>query len=195
MPIDFAYRHRLSVRFRDCDAMGHVNHAVYFTYLEQCRLTYWRELTGTPSPHTRVIIARAECDYRAPAHFGDELEVRVNIEAIGRSSFTLVYEIVKVGGGQLIARRQDRHGQLRLRRREVGAAAGRDAGLAGGRASRRVRPGSDPGLTPNPSELLTDSSRRCVNGMSQIALYAAWRWALSAPSASKTGWLVSQSEW
>src|SRR6185295_5355757 len=98
MPIDFAYRHRLSVRFRDCDAMGHVNHAVYFTYLEQCRLTYWRELTGTPSPHTRVIIARAECDYRAPAHFGDELEVRLNIEAIGRSSFTLVYEIVKVGG-------------------------------------------------------------------------------------------------
>ena len=97
MPIDFAYRHRLSVRFRDCDAMGHVNHAVYFTYLEQCRLTYWRELTGTPSPHTRVIIARAECDYRAPAHFGDELEVRLAVAAIGRSSFTLRYEIVQAG--------------------------------------------------------------------------------------------------
>ena len=103
MPIDFAYRHRLSVRFRDCDAMGHVNHAVYFTYLEQCRLTYWRELTGTPSPHTRVIIARAECDYRAPAHFGDELEVRVNIGEIGQSSFTLVYEIVQAGSERLVA--------------------------------------------------------------------------------------------
>lgn len=103
MPIDFAYRHRLSVRFRDCDAMGHVNHAVYFTYLEQCRLTFWRELTGTPSPHTRVIIARAECDYRAPAHFGDELEVRVNIGEIGRSSFTLVYEIVQTGSDRLVA--------------------------------------------------------------------------------------------
>ena len=103
MPIDFAYRHRLSVRFRDCDAMGHVNHAVYFTYLEQCRLTFWREVTGTPSPHTRVIIARAECDYRAPAHFGDELEVRVNIGEIGRSSFTLVYEIVQAGSDRLVA--------------------------------------------------------------------------------------------
>jgi acyl-CoA thioester hydrolase len=103
MPIDFAYRHRLSVRFRDCDAMGHVNHAVYFTYLEQCRLTFWRELTGTPSPHTRAIIARAECDYRAPAHFGDELEVRVNIGEIGRSSFTLVYEIVQAGSDRLVA--------------------------------------------------------------------------------------------
>jgi acyl-CoA thioester hydrolase len=99
----WAYRHRLSVRFRDCDAMGHVNHAVYFTYLEQCRLTYWRELTGTPSPHTRVIIARAECDYRAPAHFGDELEVRVGIGDIGRSSFALEYEIVKAAGDVPVA--------------------------------------------------------------------------------------------
>ena len=103
MPTDFAYRHRLSVRFRDCDAMGHVNHAVYFTYLEQCRLTYWRELTGAPSPHTGVIIARAECDYQSPARFGDELEVRLNIDLIGRSSFTLVYKIVKAGGDQLVA--------------------------------------------------------------------------------------------
>lgn len=103
MPIDFAHRHRLSVRFRDCDAMGHVNHAVYFTYLEQGRLTFWRAVTGTPSPHTRVIIARAECDYRAPARFGDELEVRVAIGEIGRSSFTLVYEIVQTVSGQLVA--------------------------------------------------------------------------------------------
>jgi acyl-CoA thioester hydrolase len=101
---EFAYRHRLSVRFRDCDAMGHVNHAVYFTYFEQGRLTFWRELTGTPSPHTRVIIARAECDYRSPAHFGDELEVRVNVGDIGQSSFTLIYEIVHSGSNRLVAR-------------------------------------------------------------------------------------------
>jgi len=83
--------------------MGHVNHAVYFTYLEQCRLTFWRELTGWPSPHTRVILARAECDYRAPAHFGDELEVRLNVAEIGRSSFVLVYEIVAVATARVIA--------------------------------------------------------------------------------------------
>ena len=100
---DFVYRHRLSVRFRDCDAMGHVNHAVYLTYFEQCRLTCWREVTGTPSPHTRVIIARAECDYRSPAHFGDELEIRLIVAGIGRSSFTLAYDIVLAGGDRLIA--------------------------------------------------------------------------------------------
>jgi acyl-CoA thioester hydrolase len=103
MTSDWAYRHRLSVRFRDCDAMGHANHAVYFTYLEQCRLTYWRERTGAPSPHTRVILARAECDYRAPAHFGDELEVRVRVGAIGRTSFTLEYEIANTATGAQVA--------------------------------------------------------------------------------------------
>jgi acyl-CoA thioester hydrolase len=100
---DAAYRHRLSVRFRDCDAMGHVNHAVYFTYLEQCRLTFWRELTGQGAPNTRVIVARAECDYRAPAFFGDELEVRVWVGEIGRSSFGLEYEIVHAGSSRLVA--------------------------------------------------------------------------------------------
>jgi acyl-CoA thioester hydrolase len=100
---DAIYRHRLSVRFRDCDAMGHVNHAVYFTYLEQCRLTFWRELTGKGAPNTRVIVARAECDYREPAYFGDELEVRLRVGDIGRSSFGLEYEIVHAESSRLVA--------------------------------------------------------------------------------------------
>jgi len=103
MPTDYVYRHRLTVRFRDCDAMGHVNHAVYFTYLEQCRLTFWREVTGTPSPHTRVIVAHADCDYRAPAHFGDELEIGLSVAEIGRSSFTLRYDVLHASEGRTIA--------------------------------------------------------------------------------------------
>ena len=102
-PENVVYRHRLGVRFRDCDAMGHVNHAVYFTYFEQCRLTFWREVTGAPSPHTRVIIARAECDYRSPAHFGDELEIRLRVGDIGRSSFTLAYDIISAASERLVA--------------------------------------------------------------------------------------------
>jgi len=50
-----------------------------------------------------VIIARAECDYRSPAHFSDELEVRVGVGEIGRSSFTLIYDIVHVVSDRQIA--------------------------------------------------------------------------------------------
>jgi acyl-CoA thioester hydrolase len=50
-----------------------------------------------------VIIARAECDYRAPAHFGDDLEIRLEVGEIGRSSFTLKYEIAQATSGALVA--------------------------------------------------------------------------------------------
>ena len=40
------YTHRVDVRFADCDPLGHVNHAVYLTYLEQARFGLWARLWG-----------------------------------------------------------------------------------------------------------------------------------------------------
>ncbi|HVL67362.1 MAG TPA: thioesterase family protein [Vicinamibacterales bacterium] len=97
--MDTIFRHTLDVRFRDCDPMGHVNNAVYLTYLEQARFTHWREVWGIdferlPPGTPGVILARAEIDYRHPAKYGDVLEIRVGLERIGRTSFTYAYEIV-----------------------------------------------------------------------------------------------------
>jgi acyl-CoA thioester hydrolase len=91
--------HRLEVRFRDCDALGHVNNAVYLTYLEQTRFMHWRSLWGlgtpqAPSGMPGVILARVECDYRRPAAFCDVLEIRLTVGEIGRSSFRYEYEVV-----------------------------------------------------------------------------------------------------
>jgi acyl-CoA thioester hydrolase len=95
----FVFSHRLTVRFRDCDAMGHVNHAVYFTYLEQCRLAWWRHLGGTRGlPGADTIIAHAECDYRAPAFVHDELDIRLQLGECGRTSFALIYAIENQSG-------------------------------------------------------------------------------------------------
>ena len=97
------FSHRLEVRFRDCDAMGHTNNAVYLTYLEQARFSHWRSLWGFGSPQTPpgmpgVILARVECDYRRPARYGDTLEVRMKVAEIGRTSFRYEYEIVDEQG-------------------------------------------------------------------------------------------------
>lgn len=109
--------HRLQVRFRDCDPMGHVNNAVYLTYLEQARFNHWRasgiadlreqpDSAATPAAGSRgvpgVILARAEIDYRRPATYGDTLDVVVGIAAIGRTSFTYEYEI-RDTQGQVVA--------------------------------------------------------------------------------------------
>ena len=103
--------HRLTVRFRDCDPLGHVNNAVFLTYLEQARFHLWRAQLGyvaTPANSTGkrgvgFILARAECDFKSQARYGDELEVRLSLEAIGQKSFTYTYEIVDVSTRRVVA--------------------------------------------------------------------------------------------
>ena len=95
------FTHSLQVRFRDCDAMGHVNNAVYLTYLEEARFAYWRAIWGAEmgAPETpAVILARAEIDYRRPARSGEMLEVRMSLASLGRTSIHSNYEIVNAGG-------------------------------------------------------------------------------------------------
>jgi acyl-CoA thioester hydrolase len=103
--------HRIEVRFRDCDPMGHANNAVYFTYLEQTRLAHWRSFGGLmprPSspgagaghdPASRsdlpgVILAHAECDYLRPVRYGEAIDVKLRVVDLGRTSFRYEYEIV-----------------------------------------------------------------------------------------------------
>jgi acyl-CoA thioester hydrolase len=98
------FSHRLEVRFRDCDPMGHANNAVYLTYLEQARFAHWRSLWGfglpeLPGDVPGVILAHADIDYKVPARYGDMLEVRIGLAAIGRTSFTYEYEVLNDRGG------------------------------------------------------------------------------------------------
>ncbi|MDQ3068619.1 MAG: acyl-CoA thioesterase [Acidobacteriota bacterium] len=103
------YIHQIEVRFVDCDPMGHVNNAVYLSYLEQARFGLWRRLWGftgesarTAAGGTGLILARVECDFRAAATYGDVLEVRIGLNGIGRTSFTYDYEIADAATGRLM---------------------------------------------------------------------------------------------
>ena len=97
------FEHEIEVRFRDCDALGHVNNAVYLTYLEQARFAHWQRLTGVTGIPRSFIVARVECDYRAPAMAGERLIVRLHVASVGNSSFTFEYEIVNGRTRQVVA--------------------------------------------------------------------------------------------
>jgi acyl-CoA thioester hydrolase len=98
------FEHELDVRFRDCDPLGHVNNAVYLSYLEAARFSWWRHTFGAAGFTTHgFIIARVEIDYRKPALPGDRLIVRLRVDAIGTSSFHLVYEIANTRTREVIA--------------------------------------------------------------------------------------------
>ena len=86
--------HRDRVRFRDCDSMGHVNNAVYSTYLEEARI-------GVLGGLSSFILARVEIDFRAELRVGEEIEVRTRCSRIGTKSFDL--EHVVSAGGRVVA--------------------------------------------------------------------------------------------
>lgn len=94
----------IEVRFRDMDALGHVNNAVYLTYLESARLAYWLELRGKRDlSDVDMILARVEIDYRSPARFGELLDVGVRVASLRRSSFQMGFRIVSRADGRLVA--------------------------------------------------------------------------------------------
>ncbi len=104
MPGLFRFRFPMEVRFRDLDALGHVNNAAYLTYLESARLAYWLQVTGRSGLTAfDMMLARAEVDYRAPVSLGDPLEVGVRCASMRRSSFVLEFEIVNRASGLLLA--------------------------------------------------------------------------------------------
>jgi acyl-CoA thioester hydrolase len=97
----FPFVHRETARFNDCDAFGHVNNAIYLTYLEQARIAFLKRLGVFERPEDTsdmsMILARCEIDFRAAATVGDEIEIGVRPSRFGTKSFDLEYEIRVAG--------------------------------------------------------------------------------------------------
>jgi len=97
---DFVHEEQL--RFRDLDPKGHLNNAVFLTYLEQARVAFFSEMgAATGLEDMNMIVARVEIDFKAPVRLGQEVEVSVRASRFGTKSFDLDYEL-RVDG-QLVA--------------------------------------------------------------------------------------------
>ena len=90
----FTVVRELHPRFRDTDAMGHINNAVYVTYLEVARQEYWARLTRVQD-YRRVpfILAHVTIDFRSEALVDEVLLVGIRCEWTGTKSFAFRYEI------------------------------------------------------------------------------------------------------
>jgi acyl-CoA thioester hydrolase len=91
----FPFSTRIEVRYRDIDAMNHVNNAVYVTFLEIARTRLSQQRMGFAGSAREIpfIVARVAVDFRSPIGFGEVVEVGLAVTAIGRSSYTLTYRI------------------------------------------------------------------------------------------------------
>ncbi|MBM3199344.1 acyl-CoA thioesterase [Candidatus Woesearchaeota archaeon] len=94
----------IKVRFRDLDAMGHVNNAVYFTYLEQARTDYYMKLAEKSKiSDLGFIVASAKCDYKSAASIEDSIVVYVKPAKIGKTSWAFRYEMRDQKTDRLVA--------------------------------------------------------------------------------------------
>jgi acyl-CoA thioester hydrolase len=103
--LTFTFRTPIEVRFRDIDALGHVNNAVYLTYFEMARSAYLQALSGRTfeAREFGIVIAEARCRYRSPAFYGERLIAEVATSSIRSRSFELRYRLISEKDGRLVA--------------------------------------------------------------------------------------------
>ena len=103
----FTYTHPIIVRYRDLDPQGHVNNAVYLTYLESARIGYYQQV-GIYHPDqtllTGMVVVRNEIDYLAPIQLGMKLRVGLRAARLGTKSITFDFQMESESDGTPIAR-------------------------------------------------------------------------------------------
>jgi acyl-CoA thioester hydrolase len=93
------YEVRIDIRWRDIDAYGHVNNAVYLNYLEEARDAWVQKVLGPVADTWDFVLARVAIDFRNELKQDDgAVLVRCRLESLGRSSVRTREEVLKVDG-------------------------------------------------------------------------------------------------
>ena len=100
-------RTRVRVRYAETDCMGVVYYANYFVWFEVARTDLLRELGWSyrEMEHAGVSlpVIEAHCDYKRPARYDDEIDVRTEGRMISPIRMQFDYEVVRVDDGVVAA--------------------------------------------------------------------------------------------
>lgn len=86
----------LRVRFGETDMAGHVNNAVYLSYLEEARLQFIQDILGLDD--VPLILASAQLDFLAQVFFPETIAIESGVSRMGRSSFDMVHRLYRPDG-------------------------------------------------------------------------------------------------
>lgn len=88
---------RMSIRWGDMDAMGHVNNTVYFRYFETARIAWFDAIKCAPDPQGEgPVIVTAHCSFLKQLVYPGDIEVLTLVGPPGRSSFEMTHQIRSV---------------------------------------------------------------------------------------------------
>lgn len=97
----------IRVRFSDTDAMGHVNNACFFSYMEEGRVAYFSELLPEVDPKDSersfpFILADIQCAFTSPLFCGEIVIVALGVTEIRTRSFVMEYELTEKKTGRTV---------------------------------------------------------------------------------------------
>ena len=82
------YEMRFPVRWGDMDAMGHVNNATYFRYMETARIDWFRSIGCVPDAQGEgPVIVNAFCNFYRQFEYPDEVLLKMYVSDPGRTTF------------------------------------------------------------------------------------------------------------
>jgi acyl-CoA thioester hydrolase len=107
------FRHRLRVRFNECDPQGVVFYANYLMYVDVAMTEFWREAFGgyktMVESGTDVMVAEATLRYRDSARFDDDLDLSLWVRTLGSSSVVTPFRLERVADAALLVEGELRH--------------------------------------------------------------------------------------
>jgi acyl-CoA thioester hydrolase len=107
------FRHRLRVRWSECDLQGVVFYPNYLAYFDHLLTELWRETVGSYARIQELgidlVVAEAGIRYRVSARFDEEIEIAATITRLGMTSMTMGLSVERVGDGVLLAEGELRH--------------------------------------------------------------------------------------
>ncbi|MHA1991302.1 MAG: acyl-CoA thioesterase [Candidatus Hodarchaeales archaeon] len=90
-----SHKTKIQLRFRDTDGMGHVNNAVFLTYLESARIEFFeRYFHVEKAKDISFILAHVDIDFKHPITLKDNPEVLIRVKSVGTTSWWFEYEII-----------------------------------------------------------------------------------------------------
>jgi acyl-CoA thioester hydrolase len=104
------FRHRLRVRYNECDPQGVVFNANYLLYFDITMSEMWRELGGYQEmveAGVDMVVAEARVRYLSGLRFDEEFELEATIARLGETSMQT--EIVLTRNGEAVAEGDLRH--------------------------------------------------------------------------------------
>ena len=85
---DYPQHYELKTRWKDIDSFGHVNNAVFLTYIEDARIMYFKRWNVAEKKRS-LIVASIKIDYLRQIEHPSDLIVGQKISRIGNSSFDI----------------------------------------------------------------------------------------------------------